>query len=1084
MLALGVLLPGLASAVFVLGQGLQINELQPANDKTLLDEDGDASDWIELWNPGAGPVDLGGFGLSDNLGAPFKWKFSPGAMIRPGEFMVVFASGKDRQPSLASSLAPDSVPGLRVWFRAAAVKPSDPAQARVAGDTVFLRQWQDLSGRGNHAIEDVESSQPTWLQAGPGGFPSVRFDGANDVLRLPQPVGTNDFCVFAVCRTSQSQETDTEASAGVGGTGGQHWLFGANHGGDLDAGAGISIGTNGISVYEHGSGYMPALAVYERPIGSGLQVICVNYSGRQPTIDDQGLAAHTGLVSTRRQIWAPVEIGAGAYGAFGGDILEVILFDRSLASDTRRGIARNLAERYNVPLPLPRHTSFQLSAGGEAVVLTKPDGTLVDSVRFGAVPREVSYGRTPGDPVGWYFFGTPTPGGPNTTPGSTAWLFPPDLSHPGGFYTNGFDLTLTNPDPGAEIRYTLNGSEPTTNSPLYGKPISIKSRTGTPNYLSTIPTVPGGVPPAGEVFKGWVVRARAFKAGAMPSAVITRTYWVHPKGAQRYSLPVIALATDSRNFFDPDVGIYVPGNAPGGNYSQRGPEWERPVHVEFYETNSLFVFAQDGDVKIHGNTSQNFPIKGLDLDATGGAGRKPFHHRMFPDRDRVDFDHFLLRPSGHDHGMAFMRDELMQELGAESGAESQAARACVVFLNGEYWGLHYLKEKEDADFVGFYGDVPADTLDYLEGYAVAKAGDTLHYDPMIQFIANNDPAEAANFEQIQTWMQVPNYIDYKVFEVFDYRWDIGNHRLWRPRTPEGRWRWLQFDNDVGWGGFWAEQPGWSYDMLAADLTTDGRLHGHNNDATTFLLRRLVLNASFKRDFINRFADLLNTILLPTNTIAHVDRLASVLDPEMAEHCQRWRVPGSLGDWRTSVEYLREYARRRPDYCRQHLAGNFSLPGTAQLSLGVSPSGAGRVQLNSLELSPTLEAPWKGTYFRGNPIHVRAEAQPGYRFTGWSGLPGVATNEVRLQLQGDWTLVAQFQADPASLVRLEARLDSPSLLLLTLSAAPNTRRTVESSPDLRTWASMGTVVLGSDGRGTTTAPLGDTTSRRFFRAIQP
>lgn len=194
--------------------------------------------------------------------------------------------------------------------------------------------------------------------------------------------------------------------------------------------------------------------------------------------------------------------------------------------------------------------------------------------------------------------------------------------------------------------------------------------------------MPGGQPPAGEVFKGWTVRARAFKADAMPSAIATRTYWIHPRGRERYSLPVVALTTERKHFFDPDTGIYVPGNAPGGNY-ERGPEWERPVHVEFIETNGLTAFAQDGDIKIHGNTSQGFPIKGLDLDATGGAGREPFRHRIFPDRTRTEFEHFMLRPSGHDHGMAFMRDELMQSLGAETGAESQAARPCIVFLNGE-----------------------------------------------------------------------------------------------------------------------------------------------------------------------------------------------------------------------------------------------------------------------------------------------------------------------------------------------------------------------------------------------------------------
>jgi hypothetical protein len=1070
-------------ATAVRAQTVWINELQPANDRTLLDENGDSSDWIELWNPGTSPFELGGCGLSDNPGVPFKWMFDPNTVLSPGEFLVVFASGKDRQPRLLPPLAPTNVAGLQVWLRADAVDPSSPSQTRVVGDTIFVRQWLDLGGHDHQAIQLSDHLQPRWLAAGPGGFACVRFDGADDLLRLPRPAATNDFCLFAVCRTSQSHETDPETGSGVGGVSGQRWLFGASHGGDLDAGTGVSLGTNGISVYEHGSGYMPALLAYQRPIGSGLQLIAVNYAARQPSLDHQGLVVRAGLISPRRQVWAPVEIGSGAYGAFGGDLLEVILFSRALSADERRGIARFLAERYAVPLPLPRHTSFQLRAGGDDVILTQSNGVWLDGVTFGAIPRDVSYGRSLTDTAQWYYFATPTPGASNTTAGSTDWLFPPAFSHEGGFYSNDFELTLTSSNPGAEIGYTLNGSEPTTNSPLFSNPIPIRSRAGTPNYLSAIPTVPGGQPPAGEVFNGWPVRARTFKPGALPSPVVTRTYWVHPAGPGRYSLPVVALTTARENFFDPDVGIYVPGNAPGGNYSQRGPAWERPVHIEFYESDHRLALAQDGDVKIHGNTSQNFPIKGLDLDATGGTGRQPFRHPLFPGRNRSEFEHFLLRPSGHDHGMAFMRDELMQELGAETGAETQAARPCIVFLNGEYWGLHYLKEKEDAEFVSFYGDVPVDTLDYLEGYAAAKAGDTRHYDAMVQFIATNDPALPPNYQQIQALMEVPNYIDYKVCEIFNYRWDIGNHRLWRPRTPEGRWRWLQFDNDVGWGGFWAEQPGWSYDMVAADLSVDGRLHGHNNETTTFLLRRLVLNPEYRRDFINRFADLLNSTLLPANTLAHIDALAARLAPEMAEHCQRWRTPAALVDWQQAVDYLREFAQRRPDFCRQHLRNNFSLSGTAQLSLDVDPPGTGTLRLNSLDLALPGDAPWRGIYFRGNPIRLVALPLPGYTFSGWTGLLGVATNDVQLMLQGDWSLSARFEPVVPTPARLQAQWNPPATLLLSISAAPDTRWTLEVSSDLRAWSSVETVTIDATG-GTTTAVTVGSGAGQFFRTRQP
>jgi len=232
-------------------------------------------------------------------------------------------------------------------------------------------------------------------------------------------------------------------------------------------------------------------------------------------------------------------------------------------------------------------------------------------------------------------------------------------------------------------------------------------------------------------------------------------------------VPVVSISTAPANFFSPSTGIYVPGNAPGGNYSQRGDNWERPVHVEFIETNGTVAFAQDADVKIHGNTSQNFPIKGLDLDGSGGQGHHAFRYRIFPERARSEFEHFLLRPSGQDYYLAFMRDAFMQSLATELGLETQAARLAVVFLNGEYWGLHYLLEKEDTSFIAYYGHTSPDNLDYLEGYAVARDGDTRHYEAMIQFLQTQDVRAPANYAQVQTFMDVPNYLDYKIAEIFN-----------------------------------------------------------------------------------------------------------------------------------------------------------------------------------------------------------------------------------------------------------------------------------------------------------------------------
>src|SRR5206468_3361469 len=158
--------------------------------------------------------------------------------------------------------------------------------------------WNDQSGAANSAQQATNNLQPQFIPtvAELNNQPALRFDGANDLLTLPASPAQDSFCLVAVVRTGVGHEVDPQGASGVGGVSGQRYLFGATHGGDFKAGAGLSVGTNGVSVYEHGANYMPALAVYEGPVGTGFTIISVNYSNKQPFLywqsNPAGAAAH------------------------------------------------------------------------------------------------------------------------------------------------------------------------------------------------------------------------------------------------------------------------------------------------------------------------------------------------------------------------------------------------------------------------------------------------------------------------------------------------------------------------------------------------------------------------------------------------------------------------------------------------------------------------------------------------------------------------------------------------------------------------------------------------------------------------
>lgn len=208
------------------------------------------------------------------------------------------------------------------------------------------------------------------------------------------------------------------------------------------------------------------------------------------------------------------------------------------------------------------HTNFSISADGEELILTSPTNERIDELTPIAIPRDISYGRQPDGGSEWYFFSEPTPGAPNDTPAFIGQVDSPVFAHTGGFYHDPLDLSIGNADTNISIYYTLDGSEPTDSSSLYGESIHIYDRDDIPNDISEIPTNTNYTwrSPRGQVNKVMVVRARAFSDGYLPSETVTHTYIVDSAVSERYTFPLLSIATHRDNFFDDDIGIYVPGN--------------------------------------------------------------------------------------------------------------------------------------------------------------------------------------------------------------------------------------------------------------------------------------------------------------------------------------------------------------------------------------------------------------------------------------------------------------------------------------------------------------------------------------------
>jgi len=698
------------------------------------------------------------------------------------------------------------------------------------------------------------------------------------------------------------------------------------------------------------------------------------------------------------------------------------------------------------------HTNFKISADGEPIMLTQPDGkTMVDYFVTYKGQKDVSFGRKQdGDSRMEYFdMSNATPGRTNNNSqgysiSDSKALFP-KFSHSAGFYDEGFFLELSTEDKEAVIYYTLDGSEPDPENVngagdyynikyLYnkdindnkddkllakkkttyiydGQPISIKSRKGEPNLLSEITSAIEFRKPLEEVSKASIVRAKAYK-GSIASDIVTHTFFVEENIKRKYSLPVVSIVTDSGYLFDYEKGMYIPGKIYDenfdptleiwqrpANYMEKGDEWEKPAHIELFEDSDTLGFSQNVGIRIHGGTSRMTSQKTFRIHARYEYDyQNEINYKLFPDLTKAGSDEpvtrfrsFLIRNSGNDCFNTMFRDALAQSLISHTTVDTQAYRPSILYLNGEYWGIHNIRERYDEHYLENTYDVEPDDVVILENNAVLDEGlqgDEKHYKDMLNFLVSNDMSLNSNYEYIKTQMDIENFMDYYLSCIYfsNTDWPQNNIRFWRLKTSsytpdapfghDGRWRWLMFDQDYAFGRF--SEP----DFNALDWAVGGINEKTGEEWPNILINSLIKNESFKTEFINRFADHLNTSFKKERVVKRILEMYNVLKPEMKEYIKRWEVE----DWDKNVQKMINYSRLRPDAQRQHINDFFNLEGTVNVSLNTD-SSRGLIRINHIEINkntPGVEKPdrWTGEYFKNIPIEITAFPKPGYSFEGW------------------------------------------------------------------------------------------------------
>ena len=976
------LAPAMASA-----QGLVINEIMSSNAETIADNDGDYSDWIELFNAGTDTVRLEGWSLSDSYTNLRKWVF-PQVSVAPGKHLLVWASGKDRKP----------IPGDQV-------------------NGVKREVYSNISGT---------SIQNLLLHL---SYPDNPTSAHLIRTRFEAPVNVANNYGQRMHGFIKAPATGTYTFWIASDDNGQLWLSSDENPDHLQLVAEVPGWTN----------------------------------SREWGKYTQQKSAEIYLVEGKLYyIMALMKEGGGGDNLAVGWQLPDGTLDRPISG-------QHLFTKSTGEL----HTNFSISAAGEVLVLASPQGEIVDEIPPVEIPSDISYGRKPDGSVSFGFFSKPTPGKSNTTESFSEALSAPVFSHEGGFYSNPFQLSLNSTQPGVTIIYSVDGSLPvhenliaktfqylnqyretpgssagmmqsgTFKSNIYTSPIEVKNPTGDPNRVSRISTTYNSNPwyfPSQPIDKAVVVKARAVKDGALDSPVVSHTYFVRSGGSNPYSLPVISMSAQMDHLFDFNRGIYVAGTdfenwrsanpndqvngARPANYHRDGDEWEYPAYFEYFEESGRRALGQNIGFRMHGGWSRSHPFKSLRIYARNSYGEPHLNYPFFKSQSDSAYKRIILRNSGNDTWFTMLRDAAMQGMVSHMNFETQAHQPSVLFLNGEYWGVHNIRERFDKHYLARKFDVNEDQLDILENNSIPSEGDNEHYQETLNYINQNGLQDNVHYEYIKTRIDETSYIDYMLSQIFlvNTDWPGNNVKYWRLKTPaylpgaepgkDGRWRWMMFDTDFGFGIYNAND--FSRDMMTFATFATGT-EWPNPAWSTFLFRKLLENESFKTAFIVRFTDQLNTALKPTVVKSVIDELQAAIASEMHRHIERWKIPGNYNNWINNVNVMRTFADQRPTHARNHLRQFFRLGLDYLLSVDVSDKNHGHVVVNTIPLVKETRGvsenpyPWTGTYFRKVPLRLEAVAAPGYEFVRWiPAVSGYKNPVIELSPDNNQHFIAVFQ----------------------------------------------------------------------------
>ena len=631
------------------------------------------------------------------------------------------------------------------------------------------------------------------------------------------------------------------------------------------------------------------------------------------------------------------------------------------------------------------HTDFRLDTGKGCVVYLFKGNEVVDSLPA-ALPKmpapNIAYGRKTDGGNEWGYQLTPTPG--TTNCGEVCdekhILGEPVFSEPGHVLTSSKKISLALSLPkdapeGTQIYYTTDGKEPTKDSKLYTKEISIND--------------------------SYAIRAKLFCDGWLSPRSTVQSYIFLDRNM---TIPVVSITTND-DYLNGKEGIFTK------NTSKSNPiNWRRPINFEmFVEPDKASVLNQICETRVMGGQSREWARKSMAIYANKRFGAKRLEYEFFPDQKPgvTNFKSIMLRNGGNDFQYDMLRDAVIQRtMGQNANLDWQAWRPAAIYINGEYHCLLNIRERSNDDniFTNYDGLEDIDMMEIAQENSKVvgelKAGTEDNYDEFVKFYSETGHTLAEYAE----WMDWEEYINLMVMNLYFNNQDFpgNNIVMWRPRTEDGKWRWISKDTDFGLGLYGKEATfntiKWIYDPKY-----DRDRSWANTEEATRLFRHLMEDPDFNREFIDHCFIYMGDFLNEKSVCEIFDSMYELVYDELLVHKNELNPPSPWGwGWggsnedniKNDAKSIRDWLSKRDNAFIKQMADFYKLGTAISMTINKDVEGAEDTGIcfNGVKLT---KGTFDGKFFQDRAITLEGDPESDKVVTGWKIVTnGSNTEEVQ------------------------------------------------------------------------------------------